>query len=229
MHEAITDLNKKKSHHEVGEEHADVVSVVPANVNEILEMGANIFMEYAGNEVEWEARSRHSRFQQAYSRLESAKDPASFAQALDQEWLGIRGCALHAYGDIEKLIARNRLEWLELRDQAPKNQCELMQEGKKKLVISAEALRTASDQDFIVAKQSLLQIFDRQFAFSKGRDDKFATKRAIMAEEEKWIAVYDILKSETVQAAKLSDLKECERKLKAIAKIDYLPEDARVS
>eukprot|EP00428_Durinskia_dybowskii_P042868 CAMPEP_0170280552 /NCGR_PEP_ID=MMETSP0116_2-20130129/40290_1 /TAXON_ID=400756 /ORGANISM="Durinskia baltica, Strain CSIRO CS-38" /LENGTH=907 /DNA_ID=CAMNT_0010531883 /DNA_START=1 /DNA_END=2721 /DNA_ORIENTATION=+ len=189
---------------------------------EILVKATDMLMRYVGSELQWEAETRHRRCRQAIEALKQTTSLKELKGKLEDGWPALRGCTLHFYKDAEKLA--EDFECFHMRDNGEPN-AENWYKGQKMLVVQdgGDGGQYESGEKFELAKRELIDMLQKQFWGSYNMDRETKFEEAFAMQEDKWMAAYEIFKSEDVYTGSLYDLQDCSKRLSDIAKIDYLP------
>jgi len=174
----------------------------------------DLVMGTAGGESEWEGTFLGKRAGKAISIVEKQESWEDLRKAWEEQWIHIRGCCFHKYEDLEKMAAEN--DWCYLHDFKRDTS-----EGRYKLMI-----KPPENQDknvFKKAKDTLLKVTKDAYNYSLNYNKRTKTKEAFMSNQDKWLAAYNILKSEHVKTGSLFRLKECNEVMESMTKLDRLP------
>lgn len=175
--------------------------------------GTNIVMGYVGGELEWEMTERHRRFDAAVTDIRKCKNEKELSEQLKIWWLAIRGCAFH---DLKPLVDfATKYKLIEEQDNGERPSKRWMR-GSREFVVSNKVLENnLPEEDFKTQRDEFVKLLYGQGAFSKQYDEGNLTKRAFMRKEDTWLAIYDILKSESVFTCSMTDLAGCHKQMEA--------------
>jgi len=175
------------------------------------------YMHYNGYEYEWEGQAMMNTYQEGVDDIKTAVDWQDFKDKLQVNWLKIRGCCFHFFGSAYKFAAKH--PWIVCKD-IPAGHM-----GGKILEILVPAPGFEQTLDNLEeAKSALLQLFNGQFQVDKGFKMEW-TEEKFVANQEMWLAVYDILSCDKIKTGNIFDLKEAERVMNNMAQNDRLPNE----
>mmetsp|Transcript_6364 Transcript_6364/g.15346 ORF Transcript_6364/g.15346 Transcript_6364/m.15346 type:complete len:1312 (-) Transcript_6364:168-4103(-) len=175
---------------------------------------ARLLMMYLGHEQEWESRMRHQFCIDCIDKLKTAKSFEDLKKYLREGTVGFS--FLFHYQQALYDFAKANAAWFEVVKH-PKP----TKHGTSELVI--KDLR--SNEDLPAAVEAVSAFLSKQQQKGQTRFFPGETMLAFAADEEKWLAIYDLIKSRYVHTGNLHDLKEIEHKLEMMAITDRLPKE----
>lgn len=196
---------------------------IAAPEEDLLVEGTNVVMSYAGNELNWEMNYRHKAYGEGLEAIKAAGDWYALSAALDANWLKLRGCCFHNYVPLTEFGEKHTWATMKKNGDKPSPKWEA---GEQQLIISLENIKDFNDKEYFeTSRRLLVDVFEVEFASVRDRDLATSTRDAFVAQETKWMAVYEVLKADNVKTGCLHDIKRCAKTLSELSKIDYLPED----
>eukprot|EP00933_Yihiella_yeosuensis_P005238 TRINITY_DN109717_c0_g1_i1.p1 TRINITY_DN109717_c0_g1~~TRINITY_DN109717_c0_g1_i1.p1 ORF type:complete len:1269 (-),score=306.07 TRINITY_DN109717_c0_g1_i1:84-3419(-) len=190
------------------------VALVPEMFDQAVVKGTNFVMSYVGKNMEWESNHLSGRCGMAIEQLMQATDWPDLASRIDEHYLKLRGCAFHNYKRIHNLMKEH--PWVVLQDKGRDTH-----EGRYKLTIDLDQVGATS---FETGKNLITEMFMEEYGVCLKFDAAKKREAVFVADEDLWLAVYEILKSRHVYSGNLHHLGKVEKQLFNIARIDRLPE-----
>jgi len=175
----------------------------------------DLVMEMVGKDQEWESNFLEGRTFAAIESIEKAANSWNQLQKIwEDNWLKIRGCCFFKYSALKEL--KDKHDWCCLHDF---KRC--TSEGRYKLKINPPNSDGKTDSQ--QAKEELLKITREDVQNSVEYNRRYKSKMSFTDNQEKWLAAYNILKSEHVKTGSLFNLAECREVISNMAKLDRLP------
>lgn len=183
--------------------------------HDVLE-AANEVLRYAGLEEEWEANIVRQRCEQAIEDIGSSSSWQEFQEKWGANWAAIRDCAFFRNEGLRHFDDKH--DWC--RGFSSKG-------GGYTLVIDPPGtehnMGPGGLQDHREAVSLILDQVGGGLDATRQFDMKYKTLKAIMDQEDKWLAIYDTLKSKNVRTANLLDITDCRTQIDLMTRVDRLP------
>mmetsp|Transcript_59776 Transcript_59776/g.142259 ORF Transcript_59776/g.142259 Transcript_59776/m.142259 type:complete len:1275 (+) Transcript_59776:53-3877(+) len=179
---------------------------------------ARLLMMYLGNEMQWEHRMRHKHCKDCVAKIRSSTTFEELAANLKQGTTGYL-FLFHFHQALEKFVAGHS-QWFKLVEHDKPTP-----RGTKEIALKSEDERRGHPQgdDAKGAAEAVAKFLGGEQQKGQKMFEVQESMLDFAADEEKWLAIYDLIASPYVHVGNLHDLKDIEHKLERMAITDRLP------